>query len=160
MIVFLDIDGVIATAKSYEEYPDRNDLLDRRCIQALNYLTNTLEAAIVISSTWRVEGLGVLKDKLKYAGVKAEVIGLTPRIEENQGKIILSKGRGREILKWIEQNEYKGDYVVIDDEISDIKNVIPESKIIHTGRMAFSGKALMIKHVDDFLNNRRKNAGT
>jgi len=150
MIVFLDIDGVIATSKSYNDYPD---LLDPRCIKALNYLTHTLKAKIVISSTWRTEGLVHLKDLLKSAGVKAEVIGLTKHIYSpfhDEGS-----PRGLEILQWIKDNEYKGEYVVVDDEISDISPHINEANILHTGRNAFSKGGLKIKDVEKYINRRR-----
>ena len=148
MIIFLDIDGVIATSRSYEEYPDRDDLLDRRCISALNYLADRLDAAYVISSTWRIEGITALREKLAYARLKREVIGTTPLTDD--------RVRGKEILEWIRINNYKGDYLVIDDEISDISPHIPEDKILHTGRNAFRGKGLTIKMVEDYLRRRNE----
>jgi len=150
MIVFLDIDGVIATNKSYEEYPD---LLDPRCIKVLNYLTDVTDAKIVISSTWRIEGLDVLKTKLKSAGVKAEVIGLTKRIYSpfhDEGS-----PRGLEILQWIKDNEYDEQYIVVDDEVSDILPFIAELFVLHTGRNAFSKGGLKMKIVEAYLNKRR-----
>jgi hypothetical protein len=65
-IIFLDFDGVI-NIKSFE----------RQFVDNLNFITDTIgeEAKIVISSTWRVDGLSECKNILRQVGVKGEVIG-------------------------------------------------------------------------------------
>ena len=125
MIIFLDIDGVIATMESYK---DHSDLLDRTCINVLNVLTNRVKAKIVISSAWRIEGLDILQDKLKGAGVKAEIIGVTPRLK--QESYTSDTKRGKEILQWIKDNNYEGDYLVLDDDVFDIRGAVEDERIL------------------------------
>ena len=153
MIIFLDIDGVIATDKSYSEYEDR---LDRKCIKVLNYLTTKIKAQIVISSTWRFEGLIHLKDLLKNAGVEADVLSVTPDAnEKTQSGLLIAEGRGSEILKWIEENNYVGEYVVLDDEVSDIVKFIDSSRIIHC-KNGFRKNGLTLYLVEDWLNDHKE----
>jgi len=151
MIVFLDVDGVIATTKSYKE---QDDMLDRDCIEVLNLLTDALDAKIVVSSTWRCEGYRNIQKKLNGAGVRAEIIGITPRLinEPEEGSVIhVAEGRGNEILKWIKDNNYEGEYLVLDDEISDIKNAIPADNILHIKDGWFKG-ALTHDILENFFN--------
>ncbi len=152
MIIFLDIDGVIATSKSYKEYPDKDDLLDRRCMQALNYLCKTLNAKVVISSTWRMEGLEALRKKFEFTGFKGEIIGLTPNLIDEK----LYARRGTEILRWLEQNKYEGEYIVLDDEIFDIKNDIAEFRIHHIEN-GFRKRGLTIQRADKIVKYVREN---
>ena len=144
MIIFLDFDGVIATAKSYDEY---DNLLDRKCCKALNVLTDHYNAKIVISSTWRMEGIDHLRDILKDAGVKAEVIDVTPRLHE---KMFLSAERGEEIKEWIRMNNYDGDYLILDDEVTDIIKHHPSEKVIHLAG-GFRGDGLTIDIVQSHI---------
>ena len=135
MIIFLDIDGVIATMESYSNpsagpalilSPGRfPDCLDRTCIDSLNWLVDALGADIVISSSWRhMHAFPELCDMLKAAGLKGKVIGKTP-VDK------LYRGRGWEILDWRFRNRSREPYMVLDDEIGDIVKVIPADNIYH-----------------------------
>ena len=101
-------------------------------------------AQIVVSSTWRLlEPLSELREKLVEAGVKGEIIGVTPMIIN----------RGDEILKWIQDNNYIGDYLVIDDDIFDIEPYedIPRRCIVHIEDGFFTG-GLRDEHIDPILS--------
>jgi hypothetical protein len=117
IILFLDIDGVIATLESYQE---NEDDLDLNCIDILNQLLDLYDFEIVVTSTWRNEfSLDELRHLLK--GLHAEIIGITPKLRQ----------RGQEIRTWIERNHLSEDYIIIDDEIDEIITYFSEDKIIH-----------------------------
>lgn len=139
MIIFLDIDGVIATRKSYKEEKDR---IDRNCVKILNLLTDKLNADIVISSTWRhnTETPSILK----HAGVKADIVGTTPRVH-------LSRDRGIEILTWMSEHKYVGDYLIIDDDSFDIVPHIPSVNFLYI-KNGFSESGLTMEHINNIIN--------
>lgn len=142
MIIFLDIDGVIADAVSYKK---EEDMLNRTCIKNLNYLVSKLKAKVVISSTWRYEGIPRLNYKLRKAGLKKDIFGITGSS---------SKGRGIQILDWIRDNKYKGDYLVIDDDSFDIVDSIPRDKFMHLKKGWFK-HGLNMRYVNKYLRRRK-----
>jgi hypothetical protein len=146
MIIFLDIDGVIATKKSYNS--EKDYMLDRKCIAVLNKLIEKTGAKIVISSGWRnTYSAEQLKEIFEFIEIKAEVIGVTPELRSGK--------RGQEILKWLlANNRQNEDYIVIDDYITDIKNYIPKSRIIHV-KDGFENEGLTERHIERFLLERR-----
>lgn len=134
MIIFLDIDGVIATRVSYARHKDH---LYRPSIRVLNDLIRELNAEVVLSSTWRYRPITELKDMLTGAGLEANILGITP---------IGHSDRGSQILSWIESNNYDGEYVVIDDDIFDIKGYIDNKHILYV-QNGFAKKGLTQKHI-------------
>jgi len=111
-VLFLDVDGVL----NYEEHYDG---MQRECIEQLIRVLRMTECDIVVSSTWRISGLGpgsTFYDKLmEVAGesygrwIMARIIGQTP------AKMSLYH-RGTEISMWLEENEYRGRFAIVDDE--------------------------------------------
>jgi len=111
-IVFLDIDGVLASwlkmGNSTENRDVDGHLFEPAAIDALNKITNHIDGKIVVSSTWRkTRSLEVFQDLFKKRGIEAEVIGLTPELDN---------GRADEIQHWIDDNDV--DYFVIIDDIT------------------------------------------
>ena len=104
-IVFLDFDGVVETiywekdkdgSWSYNIHKyGRDELNNKQAIGWLNELYSKVPYDIVVSSTWR--------------------IGMTPRLYQQ---------RGLEIQKWIDDNNFKGKFVIIDDD-SDMCHLLP-----------------------------------
>jgi hypothetical protein len=117
-IIFLDVDGVLNYSRmdkdDHIETP--SGLLSKRCVGLFNEITNRTGAKIVVSSTWRLDGISVF-DSLKAGGVTGEFIGLT-------GRGCRCCLRGNEIRQWISDNKdiigcqsYDFDsYVIIDDD--------------------------------------------
>jgi hypothetical protein len=123
-IVFLDIDGVLATNATYaaarapldkkgvhamsEEDIDKyhNELLCQKRVALLNKLTDASGAAIVVSSSWRLDNK--IARKLRYAGVTGEIVGRTPRRQAGE--------RGLEILAWRLEQMHEGPFVILDDD--------------------------------------------
>lgn len=123
-IIFLDIDGVLNCEEFYlERQKKRKELsypLDQICpkrIQWLNDLCEGLDARVVISSTWRSDGLAAMQHLFVQLGATFPVLDVTPHL----GRYTV---RGNEILAWIEQNEkllgcYRHEfltYAIIDDD--------------------------------------------
>ena len=122
-VIFLDIDGVLNSDSFYEEIfhnKPENQLLttsgvwryscdaggiDSRCVKWLNKVTNDTGAVIVVTSSWRKEGLDGISSILAKAGVKGQVVGITkfrvnPDTAERMLKQSLSqKWGGRKVSK-------------------------------------------------------------
>jgi hypothetical protein len=125
-VIFLDIDGVINITwprESKETMEERDELEDiilkeegysilpypnYRAISILNILIEQTDAKIVISSSWRSDGIEAVQKTLRHENINCEVIGLTPFIEGAK--------RGKEISKWLKNNKDVTDYVILDDE--------------------------------------------
>lgn len=128
-VIFLDIDGVLVTRQSekaagekrrdyFRQYgedipaPDRYALqADKACVAALNEITDTTDACIVVSSQWR-RGLMVaeLRNILGAMGVTGKV-----RDKTRDGD---TAERGIQIKAWLEgPGKARGveSYVVLDD---------------------------------------------
>lgn len=126
-VIFLDFDGVIATADSYARAVDESDeedrsnwqygfpqgvnLIDTQMVERLQTICEATGASIVISSTWRrLHDLDEIVDMLRHHGLKADVIDTTP--------MKLSHiSRGAAIMMWIERFEGKLDgFLILDDD--------------------------------------------
>ena len=127
-IIFLDFDGVVETIY-WEKAKDgtwsynihklgREELNNKQAIGWLNELYNKTPYDIVVSSTWRM-GMSVdeLQNLLRRSGFNRniKVIGKTP---------VLYQQRGLEIQQWIDTAEFKGKFIIIDDD-SDMCHLLP-----------------------------------
>lgn len=111
--------------------------------QRLNYICeNVKDSYIVISSSWR-NNMEDLQKQLEEQGFRywCKVISKTPecyREHEDYSKPckLLNQFRGEQIAQWIKNNDFKGKYLVIDDEVVDICgdycNVIPKENVLQT----------------------------
>jgi hypothetical protein len=129
-IIFLDIDGVIATPNTLEDgmwglTPEKQDLL--------GMILEKTHSKIVLSSSWRKHTLESTIEHMEKHGFRFcnEIIGITIRayhyIEKN---IHLSIPRGVEIKQWIDTNVHSDNgknwnrkklgkdwnYVILDDD--------------------------------------------
>ena len=144
-VIFLDIDGVLNTSTDiYEKRRIKfrgkrriptNKAPKRIFAKLVQWMLNN-EVYFVMSTSWR--GNSQIEDWneiLKNYGVKKDlVISLTPF----HNKAI----RGLEILQWLDSwnnvgvkeygKEKVTDYIVVDDDINDIKPYINKKKIIRT----------------------------
>jgi len=106
-VVFLDFDGVLIpmrgklSAKDF--HPD--------CVGGLNLILTVSGAGIVVCSSWRHDVgrdmLGTLLDN----GISIDptmYLGFTPDDPEDR--------RGYEIARWIEQHQFSGEFVILDDD--------------------------------------------
>ena len=127
-IVFLDFDGVVETIywKQAEDgtwswnvhKSGRNELNNKQAIGWLNELYSKVPYDIVVSSTWRIGmTLKELQELITNSGFNKniKVIDKTP---------VLYRQRGEEIQQWLDDNNFTGKYIIIDDD-SDMGHLLP-----------------------------------
>jgi len=101
-VIFLDFDGVVTTPRT--SFMD----LDPICMIPLQRLVNTIQASIVISSSWRVgRQVEEFQTNLERFGLGRSVIGMTP--------VTNSMSRGQEIRLWLERHSEVTSFVILDD---------------------------------------------
>ena len=118
-IIFADMDGVInILSPSYNTcmiQPDGNTIwFEHHLIKRLDWLIDQTLSEVVISSSWRLD-MEDLEKLMKQYGFRNwdKVIGSTPY---RNG----IRWRGDEIQTWLDENNYKGKYVVLEDEVIDV----------------------------------------
>ena len=132
-VVFLDFDGPLIPIMSHENRRGLGEKAWPRCVTALNRITDVTGAKIVISSIWRLSGMGDCVTHLRNWGVTGEVIGTTPRYLEDEWKgekkILVAVPRGREIQAWLDEHPDVESFVILDDD-KDMEHLMPF--LIHT----------------------------
>jgi hypothetical protein len=113
-VVFLDIDGVLATSCSTEEgwnvtFDQQTSYgLDRICVGYLNELVE-LDVKFVLSSTWRIiHSLSWNEGFLKLHGFRGALLSKTPH--DHQAR------RGKEIEKWLNNHPEVTHFAILDDD--------------------------------------------
>jgi hypothetical protein len=116
-VIFLDIDGVLNSARYHSERHHglgRLGHFDPVAVERLNRLTDGTGAVLVLSSSWRQYGLDYMRDVLRQAGVKADVVGATPILDD--GSVIMRPvPRGEEIAAYLAEHPAER-FVILDDE--------------------------------------------
>lgn len=145
-VLFLDIDGVLnrcptkdelAGSKSPWSKEFENEIvgLNPTLVSNLKYIIDSIDLNIVFSTSWRyyddhpTVGDDWRKTLAEMLKVNQDLfIGNTPilYIKENR--------RGKEIQKWINDNSFTGNFCVVDDDISDIINVISIKHVFKTDK--------------------------
>lgn len=145
-LIFLDIDGPLATWESYKHEAEikepgvliepevyRYYPFDVKAVNNLNIITRETGAKIVISSTWRkLYPTNILKKMFKIEGVEAEIVGETP-------VRLSSRDRGVEILEYLKDCPADTQYVIIDDDRKDIVDYCPGRLVWIEQGMAMGG---------------------
>lgn len=120
--IFLDIDGVLNTERSYKSFvtagqPWRDDcgpFFDKEAVDNLRHIIDATQADVVITSTWKYKGLDAMHRLWTLRDMPGILLGVTPETMTND-----YCSRGMEILKWLTQNapddETQYSYVIIDD---------------------------------------------
>lgn len=125
-VLFLDVDGVL---NSRDYMKNRRHItrptghaIDAVTVPRLNAVTDRTGAKIVISSSWRLGfELPRLADILKTHGVTGEIVGKTPRLLEEIGKLddgspsCRSRDRGHEIQAWLDEHPEVTAFAIVDD---------------------------------------------
>lgn len=119
-IIFLDFDGVVNTIY-WSQGPDgvynqnvfksgHQELNNKQAIGWLNELYRQCSYDIVVSSTWR---MGMTVEELQYLLIKS---GFDPDIKVIDKTPVLHTERGQEIQAWIDEHNFTGDFIIIDDD--------------------------------------------
>lgn len=131
-LIFLDIDGVLNSARWMNERPtairmrgyrkawerDAEEGMDPAAVGRLSGLVEATGAKIVISSSWRkMHSLPELDRMLRYRGLKGQhVLGATPDLKHTTPGLVQ---RGEEIdawLQWALHGNWVRRFVVFDDD--------------------------------------------
>jgi len=117
-IVFLDIDGVLNSARSRQEFALRPQrYFDPKAVDALNQVMDGAHADIVVISSWRMGNLSWLKGLMKAAGVHGRVIGETPDLcAPRPSGLLVARCRGDEVQAWLDAQPVRPDRFVIFDD--------------------------------------------
>lgn len=123
-IIFLDVDGVLnIMSESYNTFmKPYSQHIEPHLIQRLNYIIEQTDAHVVISSSWRAT-MDDLKLQMEEQGFKYwdKVLGRTPHDDEMKDCTFEEAWmRGNQIKQWIKDNNFSGNYIVLEDEISDV----------------------------------------
>ena len=149
-VIFLDVDGVLNSSRTLHEDISLEDDL----ILNLKEIVNKTKAKIILSSSWRLstEAVATLMDKLDKFGLV--ISGMTcdgvdldwlekyefdatkkyldTKFDYDENKQIkITHDRGAEIFKWLHDHDDCA-YVILDDEIEDIKPYFNEPVIVKT----------------------------
>ena len=149
-VIFLDVDGVLNSDRTlYEDISLEDDL-----ILNLKELVHKTKAKIILSSSWRLstEAVATLMDKLDkfglvISGMTCDGVDLNwlekyefdatkkyldTKFDYDENKQIkITHDRGAEIFKWLCDHD-DCTYIILDDDIEDIKPYFNESVIIKT----------------------------
>ena len=125
-IVFLDIDGVLNHEKFYGDTKTNRNIrkyrknnIDPRSAKLVVDLCKQTGAKIVISSSWRFDGLDELTKRLRIAGIKDKyVLGVCSTEHPNEFR---GGCRGDVIQRYIDENNIDN-YVIIDDDIDMLEH--------------------------------------
>ena len=117
MLVFLDIDGCLNTAAQCRDgmkSPCRCHPIDPGLMANLTHILVETGARCILTSAWRYRianqsGIEGFEFRLRTHGFpEGKLFDYTVRDEK-------VSGRGNQIERWLENNDYRGPYVVIDD---------------------------------------------
>lgn len=116
-VIFLDIDGVLNVyCQGQDEY---GCTFHKHFEDNLRWIIEETGAKIVISSTWRRDGLDVMQNLWKHRNLPGEVIDITPTeidvVEYGTCEFYDLVDRGHEIQQWINDHDITN-YVIIDDD--------------------------------------------
>lgn len=132
--IFLDFDGVLNTGRYQRELQTRGEMgrdafgprFDPQAVDALRMLLERSGAQLVITSSWRTEGLAALRDLWQSRSLPGEVTGVTPfylygaycSSPQEEPFMGFTPGcRGLEIAEWLTRHaEPDASYVILDDE--------------------------------------------
>lgn len=135
--LFLDIDGVLNTMSyamvaqwRYGSDTDEDGaLFDPYAVENLQYIIDSIPVRIVISSTWRLNGLNWMRWLWEKRCLPGEIYGIVPVLENvhfanledgtNTSSVIPYGTRGLEINEWLRINPRGSgvsyEYAIIDD---------------------------------------------
>lgn len=140
-IIFLDIDGVLnifaGPNATFRNAPE-GEHIEKHLVERLNFILKEIpDIKIVISSSWR-DDMEDLKIQLERAGFEYWDRVISKTIQP----IPIAYGgyafeyRGHQIQQWLEENEFYGKYLVIDDYTIEICgeycSSIPKENVIET----------------------------
>jgi hypothetical protein len=95
-------------------------------VRYLNWIVESCDAKIVISSTWRMNGLEEMRRMWKERELPGEIIGVTPSMRNYDSELSFEERaeRGNEIKWYLDNHPEITNYVIIDDD----NDMLPEQQ--------------------------------
>jgi len=151
-LIFLDIDGVLATSECYAitELRHNKEIYkwNPACVTVLNELISETGAVIILSSDWRIYfDLEALKDIFEWNCVITSPVAVT---DQNKHKISFNPELDRihQIGRFIKNNSIKN-WVAVDD--LNLKSDIVPNFVLVEDEMGLTGEGIKEK-IKEFLN--------
>ena len=144
--LFLDFDGVLNTMEYQTVLQWKGDprkdmygtLFDPCAIENLDLIIEHTAAKIIISSSWRLDGIKRIREMWSARGLPGEIYGVTPELDQvcfisledkrNTISVIPYGTRGLEINEWLRTNTNYNtcySYAIIDDFDDFISSQMP-----------------------------------
>ena len=129
-VIFLDIDGVLATVKQYlmktnaKTYLKDYDVypFDPKCVKVFNEILEKTDADIILSSDWRIFYTDEeLEDIFMINGVRKSLSGVTKDLYEKS--LSREEIRACEIKQFLNDNDVEN-YIILDDMKMDIDLIV------------------------------------
>lgn len=133
-VIFLDMDGVIATARAHRAQRDRplpDRWIDGEAMGHLNALCQASGAPVVISSTWRLDtSVGEFLAIVRRNGFTGQMHRdwRTKSLNRPIGSLIAAKSRGDEVQEWMSRHPEVMAHVILDDD----QDFYPHQPLVHT----------------------------
>lgn len=141
-VLFLDFDGVLNTEKYQAElraagkscWDDFGQQFDPEAVENLKMVLDAVpNVLLVINSSWKLEGLNLMKALWKGRELPGSIHSITPDYVpdllsidlESYENIALLAGKGNEVKQWLSNNAPEGCAYVIFDDVPDF---LPEQE--------------------------------
>ena len=111
-IIFLDVDGVLNSAKELSEGP-----FSKLSLNVLKRIVDETNAKKVVISSWRLLEFSrkILLSELEKYHLKESVIGMTPHLPSN---------REEEIMTYLKSNEFPNlNFIILDDQVIEYQDL-------------------------------------
>jgi hypothetical protein len=130
-VIFLDIDGVLNV--DFPEHDKYGRLFHPHFENNLRKIVNETGAKIVISSSWRSNGLLTMREMWKDRNLPGEVVGITKYLGGDKNLPFYERlERGNEIQEYLNSHPIIVNYVIIDDDgdmlLSQLSNFVQTSE--------------------------------
>lgn len=159
-VIFLDIDGVLNSQETFRKVREHFDAtgewlveIDDEMVKRLARIVRETSAEIVLSSSWRN-----FFDTRTLTPHNESAQGLVDSLEKHNLKIISRTGRssngnrGDEIKAWLSKHTEVKNFVILDDESSDLQDFV-DKELVKTSFTAPSG---MVKDMSDCTGLQEK----
>lgn len=130
-VLFLDIDGVLNHENHYKWLMETDEPTPLQRVypysefnpvscQILNKIIEETGCKIVLSSSWRLDGIHRMNILFKHFGLP-QIHDITPSLCERFGSLC----RGKEIDKWLSEHSEVTKYVIVDDDSDMEEHQLP-----------------------------------
>ena len=141
-VLFLDFDGVLNTESHQQmlrlegkpSWDDFGQLFDPKAVENLKMILDAVpDVLLVISSSWKLEGLDRMNALWAARGLPGTIHGVTPDYVpdlldinlNDPNNITMLAGKGNEVKEWLSRYSPDGcKYVIVDD----VPDFLPEQE--------------------------------